>query len=198
MKIFLAGVPAVLCCVLVACATAPAQKPYSFALASTASTSSRQAWQDYVQGKLLPNGLHYGDSVRHLHIAQRTVQDLDHEMTDVRHCRKKVDVIREPVKNQPKLDSDGKAIPLIMWLCADGGVVRIKPKGDPTSKYNQEPLGSKTLLYPYDTKDTSFASEALKVDEDGSPLPKYPKELQCTDKPCVDNWAAHAHSDLAL
>ena len=61
----------------------------------------------------------------------------------------------------------------------DGGLVRVKPEGIPSSKYpHAVPQATKSVVYNLTSKeegktfDTRYPNEAFKVTDDGTPLPK--------------------------
>lgn len=153
---------------------------------------TREALRAFESRAALPGGLHYGDSVRDYSIARKSAATIRAEMQQ-RHCAFKNDVLKDPRTHQPSL-VEGKSVPLWVFLCPDGGVVRIKPEGDPTSRYRPQPHGSKALRYPYNSKFEDFSDEVLKVDPEGNAIPKFPAEL--APKALVDGWAEDAHQDL--
>lgn len=69
-----------------------------------------------------------------------------------------------------------------LYVHPDGGMVRVKREGDPSSLVRPEPHASRSvLLRPSDPKagydvrrDSGWANEGFKVDEEGNPGPKAP------------------------
>ena len=104
-----------------------------------------------------------------------------------------IDVIREPLKNQPSL-FHGSPVPLWIFLCPDGGVVRVKPKGDPTSPFRTWVHGNKSLRFPYDSKFDGFSDEAVKIDFAGNAVPKSRAELGPQN--LLMGWVESSHADL--
>ena len=111
-----------------------------------------------------------------------------------RGCPLKADVLREPKRNQPVL-YQGRTVPMWAFLCPDGGVVRVKPVGDPASGYRPQPHASKGLRYPYDSKFEGFADEIVKIDDRGAAIPKSRADLG--PKAPLDGWADDGHTDVA-
>mgnify|MGYP003394237727 CR=1 FL=1 len=166
------------------------------------SPREKEALHAFVEAKKLPNGKTYGDSVRRFHLKGKSTAQVEKEMKKM-GCPMKREAMREGGSGPIRKDKDGKEIPLLMFLCPDGGVVRIKPVGDPGNKYRPQPHGSKALRYPADSDYVTFDDEVLKVDEEGNPVPKAPKGLakfysdEKIQSELVDGWADDAHSDLA-
>ncbi|MEW5851768.1 MAG: hypothetical protein AB2A00_23465 [Myxococcota bacterium] len=96
---------------------------------------------------------------------------------------------------------------------ADGGMVRIKPQGDPSSPMRPQPHASKAVLLRgsgvagrFDVeRDTGWNNEAFKVTNDGHPVPKAPQphfglrgtggshtQLARFKAPAADSSAAYA------
>lgn len=150
-----------------------------------------------------PRHLEYGKSVRNLSLAGKTFEDLDAAITGM-HCKKNEDVLKNPTTQKPSLDSAGHTIPMLVYLCPDGGVFRIKPQGDPTSRFRPEPHASKSLRFPYNSQFKSFDDEILKVDNQGRPVPKWAKDLNPMaqdsqrQKDFISGWADDAHTNLRM
>ena len=170
--------------------------------ASSLPRKARQALNAYEDHQLVgPHHLEYGYSVRNFVLSGKSVLELDREIADL-GCTKQDDVLKNPQNQHPLKDSKGKTIPLWVYLCPDGGVFRIKPKGDPTSRYRKGPQASKALRFPYDSLFESFDDEMIKVDNDGNAVPKWVKDLnlklvnQSDEKRLIEGWANDAHTDL--
>jgi hypothetical protein len=161
----------------------------------------KNATSDFLARKKLPNGKIYGDSIRTFSLEGQCLKDLDQKLRQM-ECERKDDVIKEPQSKKPILTAEGKRVPLWVYLCSDGGVVRIKPEGDSTNKRRPQPHSSKALRYPFNSKFETFDDEIVKIDNSGNPIPKWPKDLDTTflstqDKtPYLDSWANDAHTDL--
>jgi hypothetical protein len=119
-------------------------------------------------------------------------------------CQKKEDVLKNPQTHDPLRDSDGHTIPMIVYLCDDGGVFRFKPKGDPTNRFRKDPDASKSLRYPSDSLFENFDDEVIKVDNSGHAVPKWPKDLNLADideknrAAVIQDWANDAHTFIKL
>ena len=111
-------------------------------------------------------------------------------------CSLKEDVIREPKNNTPIHDQNGKTTPIWIWLCQDGGVIRAKPLGDPTSKYRKQAEVSKSLRYPPTGEFHGFNDETVKLDDEGNALPKWPADLKSKDPAVMNEWGDRVHIDL--
>lgn len=137
----------------------------------TASPTARveAAIASYRQGKL-------GESVRELDLRRQTVNEVrdvlkakgfsveQGHITDVRTGKPAVNPVT------------GEIIPMEIWTHPDGGMVRVKPEGDPTSKFRPQPHLSVSVKYPPDASGHDFNNEAFKVDHAGNPLPKWAKD----------------------
>lgn len=165
------------------------------------SPITQAALAEYQSRKNLDNGLVYGDSVRNLDLSQNNLTDIDRALLGLR-CTQKKDWIREPKRNTPIRDSKGRKLPMIIYLCPDGGVVRVKPAYDSSNKFIPQPHAVKSLRYPADSAFESFNDEALKIDNEGNPIPKWPKDMtrffadDAKQKELMDGWAEDAHTDL--
>lgn len=149
----------------------------------------------------LPTGEIYGDSVRRLKIAGKTICQLENELSRL-ECGKHTNVLRDPSTKEAVKTPYGKTIPIWIYLCSDGGVVRIKPNGDLVSRYIPYPNVTKGLRHPYNAHFNSFDDEKVKVDDQGYAIPKWPADLN-REGACgldwrdfVDGWAADAHARI--
>jgi hypothetical protein len=147
----------------------------------------------YAIRERLPNGRAYGDSVRSYSLLGKSSTGIRADMS-AKGCPLREDVLRAPATNLPIIYA-GKTLPLWIFLCPDGGFVRVKPMGDPTNSHRTGVHGSKGLRYPYDSKFENFEDEVVKVDNAGNAVPKSIRDLK--PKNLIDGWAADAHSDLA-
>lgn len=161
--------------------------------AASVGPKVRPCLRDYAARRLLPDGSRYGDSVRNYALAGRSAGGIRADMERL-GCPLKQDVLREPKRNQPALYK-GRPVPMWTFLCPDGGVVRVKPIGDPASDYRPQPHASKGLRYPYDSTFEGFADEIVKVDERGVAIPKSRADLG--PRAPLDGWADDGHTDVA-
>ena len=161
----------------------------------------KKAIRDYRARRVVGKDRIYGESVRSLDLRNKTASQVDSQMKAL-HCPRKEDVLKNPASHTPLQDSSGHSIPMISYLCPDGGVVRVKPEGDPTSKFRPQPHASKSLRYPYDSKFETFDDEIVKVDNFGNIIPKWAKDLNrvylsdMEQKSFIEGWANDAHTDL--
>lgn len=162
--------------------------------APTISENLKAAIHDYDSHTKLKNKLEYGKSVRGYALAGKCPQDIERDMKKL-GCKKQVDVIREPKENKPILDKNGKTTPIWQFVCADGGVLKIKPEGDPMNKFTPFPHGSRTLRYPGNSAYRDYRDEVAKISPDGHIIPRSPGDL--APKNLVDGWSAEAHVPLA-
>jgi hypothetical protein len=134
----------------------------------------------------------YGDSVRKYSLEGKTAEQIHLDLSAL-DCEMKENVIREPINNKPILYNN-HTIPLVVYLCADGGVVRLKPLGDPTNKLRPEPHASKALRYPYNSKYENYSDETVKVDNFGNAIPKSRADLKSKD--FIEGWFEDGHTGL--
>lgn len=153
----------------------------------------KSAIHDYNAHTKLKNGLIYGDSVRRYSLKGKCAANIEKDMKRL-GCKKQIDVIREPKENQPILTSSGITTPIWQFVCADGGVIKIKPQGDPMSKHTPFPHGSRTLRYPANTLYRDYRDEVAKISEDGHIIPRSPSDLK--PKYLVNGWSQDAHIPL--
>lgn len=156
----------------------------------------QMALQAYLKGESCPNQKIFGTVAKSLHFTVPTIDEIE-EIMKANDCRKKVDVLKG-LDQKPTLTRRGNTIPLWIWLCEEGTVVRVKPKGDPTSKYNRNAHGSVSLRYPCDAPYNSFDDEMLKVDNNGNPIPKWSRELDSKDPEVIESWAHSAHFSVIV
>jgi hypothetical protein len=154
------------------------------------------ALKAYTTGESCPNGLKFGGIAQQLQFVIPTLDEVEESMKQF-ECKKRVDVLRG-LDNQPYTTPKGNTIPLWVWMCTDGTIVRIKPFGDPTSKFNRKPHGSVALRYPCDAPYNSFDDEMMKVDTNGNPIPKWARELDSKDPEVIETWAHAAHFSLIV
>lgn len=164
-----------------------------------ASKDYHQLLDDYRSKKKLPSGLTYGESVRFFSLKNKCASEIDKQLSQ-KGCLKEIDVIKAPDTQKPILTSDSKTIPLVIYICPDGGIVRLKPQGDVTSKLRPQPNSTKALRFPYNSKFDSFDDEKVKIDNAGNPIPKWKKDMNpaLTQSPkWLQSWADDAHTDLS-
>jgi hypothetical protein len=156
----------------------------------------QMALKAYLKGEACPSQRAFGSVAKALHFTVPTLDEIEESMK-ANDCKKKIDVLKG-LDNQPYLTRRGNTIPLWVWLCEDGTVVRVKPKGDPTSKYNRNAHGSVALRYPCDAPYNSFEDEMMKVDNNGNPIPKWSRELDSKDPEVIESWAHSAHFSVIV
>ena len=132
-----------------------------------------------------------GEIARSLGFWSPTIFEVITSMTE-NTCDKQVDILKA-VDGNALLDAYNQTIPLWVWLCKDGTVVRVKPIGDPTNKFDKQPLGSVAVRYPCNATFTSFDDEMFKVDSSGNPIPKWGPNLDSKDPAIIKLWARAAH-----
>lgn len=142
-----------------------------------------------------------------------SVRELDLRRMNVAQCRETLKAkgftveqghITDVRTGKPAVHPEtGEAIPMEIWTHPDGGMVRIKPEGDPTSKFRPQAHLSKSVKYPPDASGHDFNNEAFKVDAEGRALPKWPKDAKPTvgvDTPAgkkfLDDLADATHLNL--
>lgn len=156
----------------------------------------QMALKAYTKGESCPNGTQFGNIAKQLQFVIPTIDEVEEAMKNY-ECRKQVDVLKG-LDGIAYKTSKGNTIPLWVWMCGDGTVVRIKPFGDPTSKFNRKPHGSVALRYPCDAPYNSFEDEMMKVDNNGNPIPKWARELDSKDPEMVESWAHAAHFSIIV
>jgi hypothetical protein len=107
---------------------------------------------DFVAGK-------QGQSVRNLNLEGKTADQMRQELLD------------KGFEHHPERLASG--VPHDIYTHRDGGMVRIKPEGDPASPHRSQPHVSKSVLYDPD-KGTGYENEAFKVANEGQAVPKSP------------------------
>lgn len=158
------------------------------------------AWRAYRHRARMPNGLAYGDSVRELDLSNMTASEID-ELLSKRGFTREVTALRD--KQGEPIVVGGAVVPIVIYTHPDGGTVRVKPEGDPTSRYIKQPHLVKSLRWPYDAPGDGFEHEALKVSNQGAPLPRNTAETRVSrkrvgTKTYFDIWAGLAHTDLRV
>lgn len=151
----------------------------------------------YIDGR----ALEYGGSVRDFNVQGLSFVAIEEGMQQ-RQCKKEIDYVKDPQTHNFVKDAQGDTVLMIVFLCPDGGVVRVKPKGDPTSKFRPMPHASKSLRYPHNAAYKNFDDEIIKVDNNGYAIPKWAKDLKIISKDkniqdqWVEDWANDAHTNL--
>jgi hypothetical protein len=111
-----------------------------------------------------------GNSVRNLRLIGKPSEQLNQELIDAGFKRN--DTFTKDFKTQ-ELTSNRQWI----YTHPDGGMVRIKPDGEPGSLMRPQPHASKSLNWPITSNGSNFDEELFKVDEAGNPRPKWPADL---------------------
>lgn len=178
--------------------TADAARPERFTLSRKGKAHSQKAWSSYRHRMRLPNGLRYGDSVRNLDLSNLSQQQI-WELLMSKGFKFVVTVLRD--KAGDPIVVNGKTIPLHLFTHADGGTVRVKPDGDPTSRFMPQPHLVKSVRWPYDAPGDGFQHEGIKVSNAGAPLPRTVIEMSrrkrhISAKSFADRWASQAHTDV--
>ena len=161
----------------------------------------KQALADYSTNKKLPNGRAYGHSIRNLNLERMCPDEIDARLK-AEQCKIQEDVLKDPKTRKPLHLPDGQTIPMRVYLCPDGGVVRLKISGDPLSRFRPQPHASKSLRHPYNSLFNSFDDEVVKVDNQGHLIPKWVKDLKLEGlseekrSEIIRSWAEDAHTDL--
>jgi hypothetical protein len=144
-----------------------------------------------------------GRSVRGLDLRGQSVGAIRQELLRRGFKMEKTE-LRDFKTGKPLVDPrTGKAIPMEVWCNKDGGMVRLKPQGDPTSKHRPQPHASVSVKYPPDASGHDFNHEAFKLDYAGNPLPKWAKDANnpfgdtLEGKQFLDDLANRTHTDLA-
>lgn len=171
-----------------------------FQLSGKGRQHAAPAWKAYRNHLQMPNGLKYGDSVRDLDLSNLSADEIDALLT-ARGFTVELTALRD-LKGEP-IVVDGAVVPIRIYTHPDGGTVRVKPAGDPTSRFMPQPHLVKSLRWPYDAPGDGFEHEGLKVSNSGAPLPRLPSETKVTRhhvgaKKYFDHWAALAHTDLKI
>lgn len=169
--------------------------------AKTINARVQGSLADFRALKRLPNGRIYGASMKSIKLNHKSADAIAREAKKFA-CVQSMDVLKNVTNNLP-IQINGKTVPMIVFLCPDGGAIRLKPQGDPTSKFRPQPQGSKALRFPYDSAFVNFDDEIVKVTDTGIAVPKSAPDLAIfsTDKAvqfdATDAWANSAHMDLA-
>ncbi len=162
----------------------------------------QQALQEFEERHHLKTGEIYGDSVRTLHIEGKTAKQLEADLLQ-KGFAEKHDFIRDPVTHEPIRNTSGEKMIMDIFTSHDGGMVRVKPMGDPINRFRPQPQAVKAVLYPPNASPENFDFEAFKVDADGTALPKWEKDFSgLIDKntpagrELLDGWADDTHINL--
>ncbi|MCM2324103.1 MAG: hypothetical protein NDJ90_12655 [Oligoflexia bacterium] len=165
-------------------------------------SSTAKALDDFNDGKKLASGLIYGDSVKSLSLRGKSPAQLEAELLG-RGFTKHHSLVHSLDLKKGVRDPSGKLIPMDVYTHPDGGMVRIKPRGDATSRYRPQPHASKSVRYPPEASYADFRFEAFKVDDLGLALPSSAKAMEApfpaqTDatRAFVQSWADDVHTNL--
>jgi len=160
----------------------------------------RQGIEDFKNGKVLDNGLKYGESAKNLRLEGKDPAQIEQELLS-KGFEKHPDVVRDPVTKNPIIEN-GKPIPMDVYTHADGSMVRIKPEGHPGGPRPQ-PHASVSVRIPPDGSYQDFGKEGFKVDAHGNPMPKWGKDLRNPypantpeARRYADEWANTIHINL--
>lgn len=157
---------------------------------------TEQALKAFAHGTL-------GGSVKGLDLRNRTAAEVRQELTR-RGFISEMGVITDVRTGKPVVNpKTGKPVPMEIWTHRDGGMVRIKPDGDPTSRHRPAPHLSVSVLYPPGASGHDFNNEAFKVDFAGNALPKWASDARNpfpvaspAGKRFLDDLAGRTHVNL--
>jgi hypothetical protein len=125
-----------------------------------------------------------GKSVKDIDVSGKSPEKLHEELMEkgFKHTREPLKAGQDATGNQLYKKSDGtrttdandpENVPHDIYTHPDGGMVRVKPEGDPGAGNRPEPHVSKSVLF--DSKNgTGFENEAFKVTNSGQAVPKSP------------------------
>lgn len=144
-----------------------------------------------------------GRSVRDLDLRNKTAEAVRTELKN-RGFKAEMGVIKDVRTGQPVINpATGRTVPMEIWTHADGGMVRIKPEGDPTNRFRPQAHLSISVLYPPGSSGHDFNNEAFKVDHKGNPLPKWSNDARNpfaaatpAGKKFLDDLASQTHVNL--
>lgn len=144
-----------------------------------------------------------GSSVKKLNLQGLPVAAVRERLTAGGFTRE-MGVVMDVRTGRPAVNpTTGRPVPMEIWSHPDGGMVRVKPEGDPTSQFRPQPHLSVSVKYPPDASGHDFNNEAFKVDFQGHPLPKWAKDAANphgaqtpAGKQFLDDLAARTHLDL--
>ena len=176
------------------------RRNHPYELSGKGRQHAAAAWKAYRNHQHMKNGLQYGDSVRNLDLSNLSADEID-TLLLAKGFHVEVTALRD-VKGDP-IVFDGKVVPIRIYTHADGGTVRVKPEGDPTSRFITQPHLVKSLRWPFDAPGDGFEHEGLKVSNNGAPLPRLPSETKVPHHRVgrgkyFDIWAGLAHTDLRV
>ncbi len=143
----------------------------------------------------------YGQSVKHLDLSGLNTAQVG-KLLKSRGFVVEKSVIRDFNTQKPLLGPNGKALRQLIYRHVDGGMVRVKPDGQPGSARPQ-PHMVKAVRITRRASTHEFGKEAFKVDNAGNPLPKFPPDLRnphpvgsAKANQFTDAWADAAHTNL--
>lgn len=125
-----------------------------------------------------------GKSVKDLDLRGMTPEQIHEKLTKegFTHTREPLKAGKDAQGNQLYKKRDGSKttnpndpdiVPHDIYVHPDGGMVRVKPEGDPGANIRSEPHASKSVLLD-PNKGTGFENEGFKVTNDGQAVPKSP------------------------
>jgi hypothetical protein len=150
----------------------------------------REAIKDFLEGKR-------GQSVLKIKLAGRKPEELHKELINQGFYHQRVPLSAYDNNNDKSRKfwrrdgtkttnpNDPEVIPMDIYSHPDGGIIRIKSEGVPSSRYPRpQPSACKAVVYNTKSKkdkegngtpiDIRYRNEAFKVSDDGIPLPKGP------------------------
>jgi hypothetical protein len=156
------------------------------------SRNLKLAIDSYIKKRVLPNGLIYGASVANIKVDNVSLNEIVAKAK--KYSCKRIDGFIKSYRTKKPLLYQGKKLPMVFLICPDGGMVRIKTKGNPFDKHNPWPNVIKAVRYPYNATHDDFDFEIFKVDEEGKAIPKSPKDLH--PEIDADIWGKDSHYKL--
>lgn len=166
----------------------------------------KNALSDYFDGREVSPGVKLGEKVRVLDIRNQTIDSV--RKLALKNGFRFVecpfwDFSKTPNERLPERlperlkDERGEFVPLWVFIHTDGSKIRVKPKGDPKSKYRPFPDATKSLVFPPGSDPCDYSNEVFLIDHQGLPLPKQPGALSSVENSSLYNeWAERTHSRL--
>jgi len=136
-----------------------------------------------------------GQSVKKLKLSGKNGLEIDRYLTG-RGFKKHSRVLR--MDGELILDAHGQPAPHHIYLHPDGGMVRVKPIGDPSStnptRIASHPHVVKAVRYP-PSASHAWKHESFKVDGQGRPIPRTPIEADLRRPGDLSVTAGHSFAD---
>jgi hypothetical protein len=167
----------------------------------SSTAAEKRKWATaFKQGERLKlNGYRpYGASVKSLNLNGKSIRTLEQDLPK-RGFKRFDDVVRDS-NGKPIPGDDGKPVKQIIFVHPDGGMVRIKPYGQPGSPSllrKTEPHAVKAVMKPGSalTDYNKLDHEYFKVDNQGNPWPAFPNDVSAEAWNLYkDGWAEVVHS----